>query len=96
MSDGVKIFLWMVDGLTPDDHYTSEEIKRFGFNNENDFSEKVICVIFRANVGDQAFPIRIWLRRSEVPEDQLIRAARKKAAEIISHVNEAVTPWIAL
>ena len=94
MLQSAKITLTLIDATTEGDlYYSDDEIKEFGFEGASEFRQLAVFVSFRVVVDNQAFPLRIWLRRDEAPEDQWLQVARKKAVDVIMWTKEAVDRW---
>lgn len=71
--------------------YLDDELKQFGFDDYSDFENTAVVVSIRVVVGNQAFPIRVWLDRTKVPEDSWIKEAKKIATQMMARVSEAMS-----
>jgi hypothetical protein len=89
-----SIKLSIIDSTGADDLYTPEDITRFGYEGRAQFSHDVVFVSFRVEFKDQAFPLRVWFKKSEASEDQWLAHARKKAADMIMWTHEVSKNWI--
>lgn len=94
MSDKPQITLTGIDATDAAEYYTHADIVRFGYENSEKFSEDVVFVSFRVAFSDQAFPLRVWFKKSEAPEDRWLSHARKKAANMIIWTHEVAKEWL--
>ncbi len=72
-------------GIFPDasEYYTVSEIKGLGYEFGAELDKVYALVSFRASVEKQIFPIRILVKKSDVPEDEWASWARQEAKRLI-------------
>jgi hypothetical protein len=95
MSEKPQITLTVIDATDAGEYYTYAEIVRFGYETAEKFSEEAVFVSFRVSFKDQVFPLRVWFKKSDGPEEKWLSIARKKAANVIIWTHEVVKDWIA-
>ena len=82
----MKIFVNAIEAEKASSLYSAAEMDSLGYENDWDFDRDFVVISFRVDTEKQAFPIRIRLKKVDVPEDDWIRYARKEAQQLIAEI----------